>query len=138
MATFTSHGRGSEVTFYVRRLVYQLTHQDGSRRGVVELRRSWVVCSCETPGCVHPDHLVMCSPSERRKDVPKTLMHREAIARGRRAKSRISDEAVAAMRADPRTDEAVAKEHGVHRSYVSSVRADKRRRDYRNPWEGLR
>ena len=60
-----------------------------------------------------------------------------AAALAVRAKSKLSQEAVRAIRIDERRAEEVAAEHGITAAYVYMLRRGEFRRDYSSPFAGL-
>lgn len=104
-------------------------------RGRVQLahRVSWVmhvgpipdgmhVChKCDTPACVNPDHLFLGDNAANHAD--KVAKGRQGAARGEASpKAKLTDEQVAAIRADSRLARVIAAEHGISTRYVYSLR----------------
>lgn len=114
----------------VRRLVWQ------AARGNL-LRGLWVCCTCETKGCVNPDHLEQTHRSTRMRGRFMPVTQRANIALARRAVSRISEDAIREMRESDCELKPLAEKYGVDLTYVSAVRLGKIRRDLTNPFAGL-
>lgn len=123
-------GRAGQ-TVLVRRLVWEATHERPLPRNHIARR------SCDTPLCVHPDHVL----AQHKRDVlagrSLSLQHRIAIASGRRANSHLSDEDAACIRHSEGPLAEAASAFDIDPTYVSHIRLGKARRDYRNPFFSL-
>lgn len=85
----------------------------------------YYVChKCDTPACVNPDHLFLGTPGDNMRDMSRkgrgTYPPGEANGR-----SKLTAAQVVAIRADNRTQQAIADEHGVARSVISEIRSGK-------------
>lgn len=67
---------------------------------------------CRVPACINPDHL---EPVTRLVNVRRSRL------------TRLTDEQVRAIRADSRPQVTIAREHGIHPSYVSQIKSMKYR-----------
>ena len=81
------------------------------------------VHTCDVPACVRPDHLVVGTHADNNRDMD---------AKGRRAtgqrhgNSRLTESDIIAIRAATgRTNTAIAKDYGIHMSYVGQIRSRK-------------
>jgi hypothetical protein len=80
--------------------------------------------SCDEPGCCNPRHLREDTHASNMADMAR----RGRAATGlRNAHGKLTDEEVAALRADPRHPNEVATAFGVSAPYVYNVRAGRRR-----------
>lgn len=79
----------------------------------------YVLHSCNNPPCVEIAHLRYGN---------QTANMRDAIASGTKRGRSLTDDEVAAIRADPRRNCEVAEEYGMHPSHVSKIRSGQRRR----------
>lgn len=100
---------------------------------------------CGNPLCVNPAHLVdrnmrqhgQMMASKIDFDCPVRTAKLQRAAAGRR---KITDEGIAAALTDPRSCEAVAQDHGVHKSLIARIRRGKAHRQVNatiNPFAGL-
>lgn len=110
-------------TFTIDDRTYNATHValtlDGREREVGEDGRPWNVLhgDCSNPSCVNPAHLRWGTQKENIAD--KRRLGRFGLTG---PKPKISDEQVAAIRADPRTSPHVAKDYGITPSHVRHIR----------------
>lgn len=121
------------ATMLVRRLVAKMkftpTAKFTSAARFIKNRQAGAKPDCSW-GCCHPDHILVRTKTQAmkpRKGKPLSFTHKANISRARRKKSRISDEVIKQMMLDPRPGNHVAKELGVHASYVPHVRTGKLR-----------
>jgi hypothetical protein len=77
-----------------------------------------VLHSCDNPSCVNIDHLRYGNQADNMAD---------AIARGRVKGRSLSDDEVAAIRADPRRQTAIAADYDINQCHVSRIKTGKRR-----------
>lgn len=117
----TSGGYG--MTWYgnqpwrVHRLAYTLTHGE-IPEGL------FVLHSCDNPPCYNPHHLSVGTDADNKADV----VERERSLIGERNHfSKLTEQQIAAIRADTRLQQAIADEYGIHQSHVSKIKANKRR-----------
>lgn len=122
-------------TQYVRRVVYELSHDRPAGRLVVTPK-------CTNPACVSPRCL---------EAIPRKLALQRAGQRGaysspsklllsalaQRARSRYSDELIEQIKASEAGHKQVSRETGMSVSYVRAIRRGEARRDLRNPFAGL-
>lgn len=97
--------------------------------------------TCGNPMCVNPDHLkartiaeARAAAAERGAYLNRARMRKSALTK--RARSRITDETIAAIKAAKNSPEA-ARLTGVSVSYAWSIRVGRARQDYSNPFIGL-
>jgi hypothetical protein len=100
--------------------------------------RNWfAVCSCETHGCVRPEHIVGKARSAMQKGRKMPEHQKAAIAKARRANAKLSEENVASIRDSDVSAVAEAERHGICKDYVHLIRAHKVWKNYSNPFSGL-
>jgi len=115
----------------VRRLLWELT------RGPIGAKMQLSV-SCETPGCVHPDHLICRSKSSALKGRVRPLAERARIAKAKRAGNTVlNDELVRDIRASVESLTQIGRRLSLPVSLVHKVRAHQLWRDYVTPFTGL-
>jgi hypothetical protein len=114
----------------VRRYVYNATHVALTAKRVASMR-------CDSPLCVHPDHIAGRTRSEVHRGKPKPHGHGVKIAKARRAVSKVTGDDVAAIRESDETGQALAKRYGVSRSCISTIRLHKVWRELSSPFAGL-
>jgi len=97
--------------------------------------------TCGNPMCVNPEHLqartiaqARAAAAERGAYLNRARMRKSALTK--RARSRITDETIAAIKAAKNSPEA-ARLTGVSVSYAWSIRVGRARQDYSNPFIGL-
>jgi hypothetical protein len=103
------------------RKAYQLSYiafKDMIPKGMV------VRHTCDTPGCVNPDHLILGTQQENNKD----KYDRQRHYRGENHHwARIDDERVAKIRLASGTHASIAKQFGVGQSTVTRIKNGRRR-----------
>jgi hypothetical protein len=112
----------------VRRLVWEATNCHSFPRGHIAR------CNCETPLCVHPDHVVSIHKRDVQKGRKLPLTQRIAIAAGKRASSRLHQEDIERIRTSIGTLAVIAEAEGISPTYASRIRRHEARRDYRSPF----
>lgn len=131
--TGASCTRGPVVTikqmqYPLRRLVWEAKHGEpfpaGSVTGV----------SCKNHLCL--EHVIDKTWSEHNSR-PTSLTHRIRTAMAKRKDSKLSDAAVAEIRASGERADVLAERHGISTAYVYMIRRGYNRRDYANPFAGL-
>ena len=101
---------------YAHRVAYQDAHGP-IPPGMV------VMHVCDNPPCVNPAHLSLGTIGDNNRDMWRKRRGRLSHYSGERNPAhRLTAEQVAAIRADPRTGVAVAREYGVHFSTVYRIR----------------
>jgi hypothetical protein len=128
-------GGAAGAVYMVRRVVYTLVHGEGSIPPgfLVGLRRG---CQCDL--CVHPMHLVARSQSHAQKGRPASTARKVRIAAAKRAKSRLTIEAVRAIRASDEPASALDARHGLTKGYASRIRRGEAWVDHASPFAGLK
>lgn len=102
-----------------------------------------VVNSCDDPMCINPRHLKVATKQQVIQATAKTGKlnppgFAAKIAAMKRAKSKLSDEAVAAIKTGTDHPKDAAAKHGCSVAYVYMLRRNLWRNDYRaNPFSGL-
>lgn len=131
----TKHGqpqaRMNGEQFLVRRAVWENFH------GQECPAHLWVGAKCKKPGCCRPECMTARTRSKAQKGKSLSLAHRAAIAHSRRAKSTLSDEAIAEIRASTENARDISRRLGMCDSYASTIRRGARRVDFTNPFQGL-
>ncbi len=116
-------------TRLVRRDLFALVNERSPGKKFVGARLSCVL------GCTHPEHLVARTRSAVFVGKPKSLAHTAAIAKARRAGSRITDDVVARFRTTGDDSELAAL--NVPTSYLYRIARGEARRNYSSPFSGL-
>lgn len=124
-------GRANAKTILVRRVLWEQVN------GRPFPRKSIARCTCGTPLCVHPGHIVAEPRGKALLGRRLPLQHRAHIAAARRLQSNLSDAAVEAIRASTGKLDEVAREWNVDPTYVSAIRLGKARVNYSNAFVGL-
>lgn len=114
----------------VRRTLWEATHE----RNAASLE---VGTSCETPKCVHPDHLVARTRSKRMQGIPLSRQNIARVAAGRRRKSKLNIEIVREIRASEECGTVIEARHGLKPGYASRIRRGKVWKDHASPFAGL-
>lgn len=118
--------------FYVRRMLHDLMHpQKPLKEGQ---------CPGSTCGkylCCHPDHSIKSNRSKVQKGRVKSVAHRAAIAKSRRASAKITAEQVREIRQSTGTNEEIAAIYGIDDTYVSQIKRYEVWREYANPFSAL-
>jgi hypothetical protein len=123
-------GRAGKIML-VRRVLWEAVHERAFPG------RAIARCDCGTHLCVHPDHIIAARKHTVQQGVALPLMHRANIAKAKRARSDLSDAAVAAIRQSVAPLHEDADTHGIDPTYVSLIRRGLARRDYSNPYAAL-
>lgn len=110
---------GSRQTVLVRRVAWKIAHPKG-----VLGKELWAGVKCETPGCVHPDHVVLRARSHVMRGSVKNPAVRKKIGDARRAHvEHINYDAL--KRAIAESDESnvkIAQRIGCHHTTVAKYR----------------
>jgi hypothetical protein len=114
----------------VRRHIYDATHVPLTGKRIASMR-------CDSPLCVHPDHIAGRTRSEALRGKPKPAGHSTKIARARRASSKVTMEDVREIRASDETCVQLAERYGISRSCVSTIRRHEAWRELSSPFAGL-
>lgn len=86
----------------------------------VKAPSSMHVChQCDNPKCVRPDHLFLGTPKDNALDAVAKRRHNFGLRNGRAV---LTEEQVAAIRADPRRQVDIAKEYGVIQAHISRIK----------------
>lgn len=116
------------ASMMVRRLVAKMKFKPSQVFRVASTfmrkRQAGVMPDCSW-GCCRPEHVVMrYKKTAMRPTVgrPRSMQHRLKISQARRRNSKISDETIRLILADPRPGSVVARELGLHPKYPSRVR----------------
>lgn len=124
-------GKRGAPPFNVRRAVWQAAGRplrNGHR----------IVCTCDTPNCVelaHLDQVRWGKVQEGKKRDPLAVARYAATVR---ARSKITDEAVAEILASDKPPKQLAEEHGCSPQYIHMIRAGQFRRPLAaSPFTGL-
>lgn len=128
-----SLGPHISATMLVRRLVAKMKFEPSfafpNAARWMQNRQAGVGETC-LRGCCHPDHVRMRTKQQamkNRRGIPLPLTHKMRISATRLKRSKVSDEVIQQILADPRPGNVVALELGVDKSYVPHVRTGKLR-----------
>jgi hypothetical protein len=86
-----------------------------------------VMHSCDNPPCVNPDHLSPGSAAENTNDMIRKGRHIEGRKIHSAKVSKLSDDEVRELLADPRPYEEIARAYGIHKQHVNMLKNRKRR-----------
>lgn len=105
---------------YAHRLMYRLT------KGPIPAGFE-VLHTCDTPPCIEPAHLIVGTHGDNMKDMrAKGRWRHGAKPRGTAVHtSKLTEDEVLAIRADPRGPIVVAREYGISKSTVKDIRSRK-------------
>lgn len=127
------HVKGKKVN--VRALVLQA-------HGVQRIEGTLLGCSCRNRKCVAFEHIRQRTRLQHAQYFGNLGAYSGPVktakmAATKRAKSKLNDEKVAAIRASTKTAKELSAEYGVAASYITSIRARKLWKDYASPFAGL-
>jgi len=99
-------------------------------------------CSCRNRKCVAVEHIRQRTRLQHAQYFGKLGAYSGPVkvakmAATKRARSKLDDEKVAAIRASTKSAKALSAEYGVAASYITSIRARKLWKDYASPFAGL-
>jgi hypothetical protein len=120
----------------VRRAIWQDKHGDIEPGKIIRM-------TCETIGCVHPDHMQLTTYQRLAKQLGSLgLMSgpvRSAkIAATKRAKyAKLTPDAVQEIRTSEETGRAMAKKFNVDEKHISRIRLNHCWKQFSSPWSGL-
>lgn len=124
-------------------------------REKINIRKLWLIaegrevlpgrmfgCSCGGDKCVALDHIRQRDRKEHGRYFGKLGVYSgpaktAKMAATKRAKSKLDDEKVAAIRASTKSAMALSAEYGVAPSYITSIRAGLLWKNYASPFAGL-
>jgi hypothetical protein len=120
-----------------RRAMYMASYPD--RRIKKGMR---VSSKCDNPRCINPNLLVQTTPSavlERQYEIGQRSRYKAAVHLINivRAKQKLTDEAVKAIRMDPRKGRRAAHEYGVSAEHYNSIQRGDARMPVSSPFAGL-
>lgn len=81
-----------------------------------------VLHSCDTPACCNPAHLRLGSAADNAADRDGRQRQAKGSMHGR---AKLTEDAVRAIRSDPRPHKEIAAEHGIHYKKVSPIKSRK-------------
>lgn len=100
--------------------------------------------TCGNPLCVERKHFTIRTAQQHLREIAKiagqgtTNLRRSAkIAATKRAKSRIPEDVIRAIRGSDEPARVLAQRFGINKDYINSIRRGEVRKDYTNPWIGL-
>lgn len=98
--------------------------------------------SCMTKNCVAQDHIRQRTPTQKAQFFAKRgaysgILKTAKMAATKRAKSKLDDDKVAAIRASDKSSRALSNEYGVAASYITSIKAGNLWKSYGGPFSGL-
>lgn len=112
----------------MRRVMWTLANE----RAVPEGRR--ITMTCQNDKCIHPDHVRAAKVNFALRGVRKSLAHRAAIARSKRANSKWDEDAILAIKASDEPIKELAAANEMDPSYVHYIKRGQARRDFTNPF----
>ena len=123
---------GSRKTVLVRRMVWEM------KSGRKLRKDNWAATTCDTHGCVHPDHVTVRTRSKAMRGAVRTLAQKANMAAGRRKNSKFDiDKLLAEIEASAESNVKLAARLGCHHSYVAKIRNGEALRNYSSPFAGL-
>ncbi len=110
---------GRSISVLAHRFSYSIFNKD--------LCSHRLVChKCDNPCCVNPDHLFLGTHKDNTQDMLRKGRGRYNPVRGEKtAKAKLKNEDIPKIRADPRSQRAIAAEYGVNHKLICDI---KRRR----------
>lgn len=97
-----------------------------------------IVTTCGNWRCVNPDHLKRVTHAEHLKPALNSMKRRISLSKYHSEKNgKLTDAQVLEIQSSDGTQAEIAKKYGVSQTYVSSLKAGKRRAHISNPWAGL-
>jgi hypothetical protein len=87
-----------------------------------------VMHSCDTPGCVNPDHLSSGTAAENMADMVRKGRHLPGRQIANQKIIKISDEQVLEILKDTRSYAEIARDYGIHKQHVLDIKARRTRR----------
>lgn len=111
-------------------------------RGDPMVPGSFFGCSCGVPKCIAEEHIVQRTRKQHAahfgaQGAYSGPVKTAKMAATKRAKSKLDDEKVAAIRASDKTLKELGEEFGVASSYIGYIRAGKLWKNYASPFAGL-
>ena len=99
-------------------------------------------CSCLTEKCIAPAHIRQRNRSQHGEffgalGAYSGPLKIAKMAATKRAKSKLDDEKVSAIRASSKSAKTLSAEYGVAASYITSIRAGNNWKSYSSPFAGL-
>lgn len=122
---------------YAKRVMWSLDRKKPVPAGLC------IVNSCDDRMCINPRHLKTATRSYLKRELAKTGKlnppgFAAKISAIKRAKSKLTDEAVQDIRTSGDKPQDAAKKHGCSVAYVHMLRRNEWRKDYKpNPFSGL-
>ena len=100
--------KDNQVSKRAHRLAYEYTY------GLIE-EGKFICHTCDNPSCCNPTHLFPGTPKDNTQDMFK---------KGRQGKpnAKLTNEKVAAIKADTRLQKDIAKDYGIHQTTVSYIK----------------
>lgn len=112
--TFTDSASCGSVPLH--RAVYMRHHQL-ERKDIAGLH---VRHTCDNPRCINIEHLLLGTPKENGQD---KVDRKRSASRTRNGRARLTEEQVAAIKEDVRSQRTIAKEYGVGKTTVGHIKA---------------
>lgn len=99
-------------------------------------------CSCGVDKCIAEEHIAQRTRLQHARHFGKQGAYSGPVkiakmAATKRARSKLDDEKVAAIRASTKTSVQLSAEYGVAASYITSIKAGKLWKNYASPFAGL-
>lgn len=119
-------------TLMVRRLAWKLHNRREPNP------KRWVgACRGCCEGCVRPEHMVARTRGAAMTGNTRSLQFKASMVSTKRARSKVSQDAIRSARAEGGTVDEVAARLGVTRSYAWAIMAGKKRREVMSVFGGL-
>ena len=85
----------------------------------------WVLHKCDTPSCVNPDHLFLGTALDNARD--RAQKGRNGDRSGEKSHlAKLTNEAIQAIRSDPRLQRIIAKDYGISQTAVGLIKRRER------------
>ena len=110
---------------YAHRVAWQIANGEAPPSG----KAFHVTHTCNNKACCNPEHLILDTASENTRAAYRDGL---ALSGERHPRAKLTDEQVAAIRADTRPQVEIAKAFGIRQPHVSSIKRGAARKDRTN------
>lgn len=128
--------RQGSKTVLVRRAIWQDAHGDIESGKIIRM-------TCETTGCVHPDHMQLTTYKRLAKHLGSLgimsgpVRSAKIAATKRKSQAKLTAAMVLEIRQSSEKTKTLAEKFGVAQAHISKIRVGKCWRDFLSPWAGL-